>query len=52
MTIVFDNVVGSVIDDPPPTTTAESPPTPPDPPISLELQLRKLDQRRRRLKAD
>jgi len=51
MPVVFDNVIGSVVDDIPQTSETNPSPSPP-PPINLSSQLRKLDQRTRRLKAD
>jgi hypothetical protein len=51
MPIIFDNVIGSVTDDTPQSLPINSQQTPVQS-VPLITQLRKIDQRTRRLKAD
>ena len=51
MPIIFDNVIGSVTDDTPQSPTINSQQTPVQS-VPLINQLRKIDQRTRRLKSD
>jgi hypothetical protein len=52
MPVVFDNVIGSVVDDTTPSPSTDSPPPPMAETVPLSTQLRKLDQRTRRLNAN